>query len=62
MSDDYVQPGEYEVRNRYGDVVQRGEAITVEIPDGVEWLMNPPANLRNGDSFTSITSVQLEDE
>lgn len=61
MSDE-LQPGEFEVRNRYGDVVQRGEAITVETPDGIESLMNPPVVLRNGDSFISITSVQVEDE
>ena len=53
--------GEYEVKNKYGDLVQRGETITIEVPGGVDSLLNPPATLRQGDSFVSTTVIQFEE-
>lgn len=46
-----LEEGSFEVRNRYGDVVQRGVVTEVEPRPGElrSWVFNEPLKMRHGD-------------
>jgi hypothetical protein len=57
-----MREGEFEVRNRHGDVVQRGAAEVTDVHETVDGRalrveFDEPMRLRRGDSFAAIVDM-----